>query len=67
MRDGTLRIRRQVIRYKDASGKYAPKFAPLKHRKEGEWRDIPAPASLEPFIDRLPIRHASGGMPYPDL
>ncbi|MEU6987674.1 tyrosine-type recombinase/integrase [Streptomyces sp. NPDC046324] len=56
-----------MIRYKDASGKYTPKYAPLKHRKEGEWRDIPVPASLEPFIDRLPIRNASGGMPYPDL
>ncbi|WP_187645322.1 tyrosine-type recombinase/integrase [Streptomyces sp. TRM49041] len=33
----------------------------------GEWRDIPVPASLEPFIDRLPVRNASGGLPYPDL
>ncbi|MCN9240731.1 site-specific integrase [Streptomyces sp. RY43-2] len=65
--DGILRIRRQVIRYKDASGRYTPKYAPLKHRKEGEWRDIPVPASLEPFVDRLPIRNANGGLPYPDL
>ncbi|MGW2089039.1 tyrosine-type recombinase/integrase [Streptomyces sp. NPDC001880] len=25
------------------------------------------PASLEPFIDRLPICNASDGLPYPDL
>ncbi|MFF9510880.1 tyrosine-type recombinase/integrase [Streptomyces sp. NPDC014724] len=30
-------------------------------------RAVPAPASLEPFIDRLPIRDANGGSPYLDL
>lgn len=65
--DGSLRIRRQVTRYKDASGKYVQKYAPLKHRKEGEWRDVPVADSLQPFIDRLPINNASGGLPYPDL
>ncbi|MFF6974564.1 MULTISPECIES: tyrosine-type recombinase/integrase [Streptomyces] len=25
------------------------------------------PVSLEPFIVRLPIRHANDGLPYPDL
>ncbi|MGW4991667.1 tyrosine-type recombinase/integrase [Streptomyces mirabilis] len=64
---GTLRIRRQVTRYKDASGRYTPQYAPLKHRKEGEWRDVPVPASLEPLIDRLPILNANGGMPHPGL
>ncbi|WP_449473071.1 tyrosine-type recombinase/integrase [Streptomyces tanashiensis] len=54
------------MRRKGSSGEHAPKCAPLKHRKEGGWRDIPAPASPEPFIDRLPIRNASGGPPYPD-
>ncbi|MEU6019183.1 tyrosine-type recombinase/integrase [Streptomyces sp. NPDC047515] len=67
IRGGTPRIRRQVIRYKDADGKYTPRYAPLKHRKEGEWRDIPVPDSLQPFIGGLPVHHASGGLPYPDL
>ncbi|MFD5205733.1 tyrosine-type recombinase/integrase [Streptomyces anulatus] len=65
--DSTLRIRRQVIRYKGSDGRYTPQYAPLKHRKEGEWRDIPVPSSLHPFIERLPIRNANGGLPYPDL
>ncbi|MEU7022781.1 hypothetical protein ABZ990_19285 [Streptomyces sp. NPDC046203] len=65
--DGVLRIWRQVTRYKDPSGKYVQKYAPLKHRKEGEWRDIPIPDALEHFIDRLPISNANGGLPYPDL
>ncbi|MEU9763818.1 tyrosine-type recombinase/integrase [Streptomyces sp. NPDC047987] len=67
VRGGTLRIRRQVIRYKDADGKYTPRYAPLKHRKEGEWRDTPVPTSLQPFIGGLPVHNASGGLPYPDL
>ncbi|MCX5426883.1 site-specific integrase [Streptomyces sp. NBC_00257] len=67
VRGGTLRIRRQVIRYKGADGKYTPRYAPLKHRKEGEWRDIPVPNSLQPFIGGLPVHNASGGLPYPDL
>ncbi|MFC9756743.1 tyrosine-type recombinase/integrase [Streptomyces sp. NPDC056921] len=67
VRTGTLRIRRQVIRYKDADGKYTPRHAPLKHRKEGEWRDIPVPNSLQPFIGGLPVHNASGSLPYPDL
>ncbi|MET8274520.1 MULTISPECIES: site-specific integrase [unclassified Streptomyces] len=63
---GTLRARRQVTRYKGADGRYAPRYAPLKHRKEGEWRDIPVPASLQPFISGLPVHNANGGLPYPD-
>lgn len=47
--------------------KYVALYAPLKHRKEGEWRDIPAPATLEPLAERLPIRNQAGGMIYPDL
>ncbi|MGK5501140.1 tyrosine-type recombinase/integrase [Streptomyces sp. URMC 125] len=65
--DGVLRLRRQVIRVKGASGRYAARYAPLKHRKEGEWRDIPAPGKLNSFVDRLPVRNNDGGMPYPDL
>ncbi|GAA2587113.1 site-specific integrase [Streptomyces tubercidicus] len=65
--DGTLRCRRQVVRIKNSSGKYVALYAPLKHRKEGEWRDIPAPSTLEPLAERLPIRNQAGGMIYPDL
>ena len=65
--DGVLRLRRQVIRVKNKSGKYVARYAPLKHRKEGEWRDVPAPEKLNSIIDRLPIRNSDGGMPYPDL
>ncbi|GGT71200.1 hypothetical protein GCM10010207_81720 [Streptomyces atratus] len=39
----------------------------MKHRKEGEWRDIPVPNSLQPFIEGLPVHNATGGLPYPDL
>ncbi|MFJ8374427.1 site-specific integrase [Streptomyces sp. NPDC094461] len=67
VRDSTLRIRRQVVRYKGVNGSYAPQYAPLKHRKEGEWRGIPVPKSLLPLIPDLPIRNAIGGLPYPDL
>ena len=65
--EGTLLLRRQVIRVKNESGKYAARYAPLKHRKEGEWRDVPAPGKLNSIIDRLPVRNRDGGMPYPDL
>ncbi|MFE0376793.1 hypothetical protein ACFW1M_14680 [Streptomyces inhibens] len=65
--DRTLRCRRQVVRVKNSSGKYIAHYAPLKRRKEGEWRDIPAPNSLEPLIERLPIRNQARRMIYPDL
>lgn len=64
---GILRLRRQVIRVRDASGKYVARYAPLKHRQEGEWRDVPAPSSIASLADRLPIRSSSGGIPYPNL
>ncbi len=44
-----------------------PLYAPLKHRKEDEWRDIPAPITLDPLAERLPIRNQAGGMIYADL
>lgn len=65
--DGTVRCRRQVVRIKNPSGKYVALYAPLKHRKEGEWGDIPAPVHLEPLIERLPIRNQAGGTIHPDL
>ncbi|MEU3988819.1 hypothetical protein AB0F24_10595 [Streptomyces platensis] len=65
--DGTVRCRRQVVRIKNPSGKYVALYAPLKHRKEGEWGDIPAPVHLEPLIERLPIRNQAGGTICPDL
>jgi integrase len=43
------------------------RHAPLKHQKEGEWRDIPAPGKLNSVVDRLPVRNNDGGMPCPDL
>ncbi|WP_030252955.1 tyrosine-type recombinase/integrase [Streptomyces violens] len=67
IRDGTLRLRRQVTLVKDTCGKYVAQYAPLKHRSEGEWRDIPAPAILDPFHRSLPVRSARGGMTHPGL
>ncbi|MFE4801258.1 tyrosine-type recombinase/integrase [Streptomyces sp. NPDC056708] len=40
---------------------------PRTGAKEGEWRDVPAPAFLQPFVDGLRVRNASGGLPYPGL
>lgn len=62
-----LRLQRQVVRVKDEKGHYKARYAPLKHRKSGEWRDVPVPASAAAVLDRLPIRNAADGMPYPDL
>ncbi len=42
-------------------------YAPLKHRKEGEWRDVPVPRFIESLTERLPVTDRAGGMPYPDL
>ncbi|POX37854.1 hypothetical protein C3486_26245 [Streptomyces sp. Ru73] len=64
---GVLRARRQVVRVKNASGKYAANYAALKHRQEGEWRDIPIPEFLEHFKDRLPILNERGGIPHSGL
>ncbi|WKX74538.1 tyrosine-type recombinase/integrase [Streptomyces sp. XD-27] len=65
--DGNLRLRRQVVRVKNEAGKYAAMYAPLKHRKEGEWRDIPAAAILDPLQERLPILNANGKMTHTGL
>ncbi|KPC64490.1 hypothetical protein ADL29_11400 [Streptomyces chattanoogensis] len=58
--DGTLRCRRQGVHIKNSSGKYVALPALLKHRKEGEWRDIPAPSPLEPLVEPLAIRNQAG-------
>ncbi|MEU9119125.1 site-specific integrase [Streptomyces sp. NPDC048506] len=55
------------MRIKNSSGKHVARYGPLTHRKAGEWRDIPAPAILEPIAEKLRIRNQAGGMIYPDL
>ncbi|MFJ9362160.1 tyrosine-type recombinase/integrase [Streptomyces mirabilis] len=49
-RDGFLRVRRQVSA-KANRADCATRFVPLKHRAEGEYRDIPTPAFLADEID----------------
>ncbi|WP_181923777.1 tyrosine-type recombinase/integrase [Streptomyces inhibens] len=65
--DGLLRLRRQVVRYLDEDGLCVARYAPLKHRKEGEWRDVPVPEFFTAFADRVPILNQQGGMTYPGL
>ncbi|MFF9787841.1 MULTISPECIES: tyrosine-type recombinase/integrase [Streptomyces] len=65
--DGMLRLRRQIVRYRDEDGLYVARYAPLKHRKEGEWRDVPVPEFFTAFADRFPILNQQGGMTYPGL
>ncbi|MFJ3642906.1 tyrosine-type recombinase/integrase [Streptomyces sp. NPDC090108] len=67
IQDGILRVRRQVIRTKGSCGKYEAFYAPLKHRKEGEWRDVPIPESFHALVPRLPIVNNVEGMVNPDL
>jgi integrase len=50
-RDGFVRVRRQVSS-KAHRADCATRFVPLKHRAEGEYRDIPTPAFLADEIDR---------------
>ncbi|GAA3056424.1 site-specific integrase [Streptomyces roseofulvus] len=38
-----LRVRRQVQKVRNAEGKLTAALVPLKHRQEGEWRDVPVP------------------------
>ncbi|WEB43734.1 hypothetical protein MOV08_33635 [Streptomyces yunnanensis] len=59
--DGTLRLRRQIVRYRDMDGVYAARYASLKHRKEGEWRDVPLPEFFAAYADRFPIPAAGAG------
>ncbi|SHI00512.1 tyrosine-type recombinase/integrase [Streptomyces sp. 3214.6] len=49
-RDGFVRIRRQVSA-KAHRDDCVTRFIPLKHRAEGEYRDIPTPAFLDAEID----------------
>jgi integrase len=67
LQGNSVRIRRQVVRVKNATGSYVAMYAPLKHRKQGEWRDVPVPDSLHALTGTLPIKNASGGMAHPDL
>ncbi|MFF2925942.1 tyrosine-type recombinase/integrase [Streptomyces celluloflavus] len=43
------------------------RYAPLKHRKEGEWRDIPVPDFPSAHSDRFPVVNQQDGMTYPGL
>ncbi|RCG18709.1 site-specific integrase [Streptomyces reniochalinae] len=61
-----LRLRRQVVRTA-RGGRYAARYAPLKHRKEGEWRDVPLPEPAFSLAPYFPILSESGTIPYPDL
>ncbi|RMI46671.1 tyrosine-type recombinase/integrase [Streptomyces triticirhizae] len=63
----TVRLRRQVTRTKARDGIYVVRYAPLKHRSEGEWRDVPLPESIAPFAQCFPILTEKGTIPYPDL
>ncbi|MCB5908461.1 tyrosine-type recombinase/integrase [Streptomyces pinistramenti] len=65
--EGTLRLRRQIVRNRDKNGIYTPRYASLKHRKEGEWRDAPIPGFLSAQSDRFSIVNQQGGMTYPGL
>ncbi|MBC9712240.1 tyrosine-type recombinase/integrase [Streptomyces sp. TRM66268-LWL] len=38
-----LRVRRQVQKVRSTDGKLRPALVALKHRQEGEWRDVPVP------------------------
>ncbi|MFE5740745.1 hypothetical protein [Streptomyces celluloflavus] len=38
------------------------RYAPLKHRKEGEWRDIPVPDFPSAHSDRFPVVNQQDGM-----
>ncbi|MDX6738614.1 tyrosine-type recombinase/integrase [Actinocorallia sp. A-T 12471] len=49
-RDGFLRIKRQVSS-KSTAGSSKTRFAPLKHRVEGEYRDVPTALFLDEEID----------------
>lgn len=49
-RDGFIRIRRQVSA-KAHRDDCVTRFTPLKHRAEGEYRDIPTPAFLDSEIE----------------
>ncbi|MYW70428.1 tyrosine-type recombinase/integrase [Streptomyces sp. SID8379] len=67
IQDGVLRVRRQVVRIREESGKYSAVYAPLKHRREGQWRDVPIPSFLDEFTHRLPILNEHGGIPHGGL
>ncbi|MFE0103811.1 tyrosine-type recombinase/integrase [Streptomyces sp. NPDC059009] len=41
-----LRVRRQVQKVKGTDGKLKTALCPLKHREEGEWRDVPVPSMV---------------------
>ncbi|WP_039628884.1 tyrosine-type recombinase/integrase [Streptomyces sp. 769] len=67
--DGTLRLRRQIVWYRDRDrdGLYTACYAPLKHRKEGEWHDVPLLEFFASYADRFPVLNQQGGMTYPGL
>ena len=63
-----IRLRRQVVRTKArGDGAYVVRYAPLKHREEGEWRDIPLGDSVAGLARAFPVLSETGTMLYPDL
>ncbi|WP_156178519.1 tyrosine-type recombinase/integrase [Saccharothrix sp. ST-888] len=60
---GTLRLRRQVVRIKGGTGKYMAPYAPLKHRKEGEWRNVPVPRFVESLVSAFRSQMRPEGCP----
>lgn len=56
-----------MVRYKGREGGYIPQYAPLKHRQEGEWRDVPVPDWFEDLAPRLPVLNQEGETTYPGL
>ncbi|MGW2227388.1 tyrosine-type recombinase/integrase [Streptomyces formicae] len=72
-----LRVRRQVQKVRNADGKLRPALVGLKHRQEGEWRDVPVPGIVWDHVEwhvrrfgtaedgRL-LRTATGDLMTPD-
>ncbi|WP_107450964.1 tyrosine-type recombinase/integrase [Streptomyces sp. RTd22] len=66
-REGVLRVRRQIVRYQGPDRRYVARYAPLKHRSEGEWRDVPVPESLSVLLRGFPSSIMSVGRRIRDL
>uniref|UniRef100_A0AAU2VAX5 Site-specific integrase n=1 Tax=Streptomyces sp. NBC_00003 TaxID=2903608 RepID=A0AAU2VAX5_9ACTN len=72
-----LRVRRQVQKVRNAAGKLTAALVPLKHRQEGEWRDVPVPGIVWDHVrwhvrrfgttdDGRLIRTKAGALVHPD-
>ncbi|MFD9864962.1 tyrosine-type recombinase/integrase [Streptomyces alboflavus] len=72
-----LRIRRQVQKVRNDAGKLTAALVPLKHREEGDWRDVPVPTPVWNHVqwhvkrfgtasDGRLIRTKAGALVHPD-